>query len=88
MTTHGLPTAKEMTTALMESIRNLGGRASVKELEHEVSKRLQLSAEQLAVPHDKSRTEFQYRLAWTRSYAKKAGLLVSTERNRWSLPNS
>ncbi|NDG65131.1 MAG: hypothetical protein EBY29_16970 [Planctomycetes bacterium] len=40
------------------------------------------------MPHDRSRTEFQYRLAWSRSYAKKDGLLVSNRRNHWMLPQS
>jgi restriction system protein len=75
-----------MTESLLAVLAELGGSASVREIEDAVAKNLNLSEVQLSLPHDKSRTEFQYRLAWTRSYAKKAGLLISPRRNFWSLP--
>lgn len=84
----GLPKAKEMTPVLLEALQDLGGTATVRELEDAVAKKLQLTTEQLAIIHDRSRSEYQYRLAWTRSYAKKAGLIVSTQRNHWSLPSA
>lgn len=88
MTSSNLPTAKGMTRSLLAVLAELGGSASVREIEAAVAKNLDLTVAQLSVPHDRSRTEFQYRLAWTRSYAKKAGLLTSPRRNFWSLPNS
>ncbi len=83
-----LPTAREMTVDLIAAIRELGGVATVREIENAVAQRLGLTSEQLAIPHDRSRSEYQYRLAWTRSYAKKEGLLISVRRNHWSLPTS
>jgi len=83
-----LPTARQMIPALTDALAALGGAATVKELEDSVARSLGLSAQQLAVPHDKSRTEFQYRFAWTRSYAKKQGLVTSPARNKWAIANS
>jgi len=85
MTMHDLPRAREMIAALVDALRELGGSAVVSDLEKAVARRLQLSPEQLGLPHDKSRSEFQYRLGWTRTYAKKDGLVVSSRRNHWSL---
>jgi len=85
---NNLPKAKEMMSVMVEAIRELGGTATVRQIEESVAKKLKLSTELLAIPHDKSRSEYQYRLAWTRSYAKKAGLVASHKRNHWSLPVS
>jgi restriction system protein len=83
-----LPTARQMIPALTEALVSLGGQASVRDLEQAVATQLGLTSEQLSITHDKSRTEFQYRLAWTRSYAKKQGLVNSPVRNMWELNNA
>ena len=80
-----LPTAREMIPTFMRVLEALGREANVRELEELVARELGLTTDQLALGHDVSRTEFQYRLAWSRSYAKKQGLVVSPKRNRWSL---
>lgn len=80
-----LPSAKEMITPLIQVLSSSNRDLSVKEIEESVSKLLKLSSEQLSIPHDKSRTEFQYRLAWTRSYAKKQGLVISPRKKIWGL---
>lgn len=81
-----LPTAREMIPVLLLVLADLGGSATVRDIESAVAGKLALTTEQLSITHDKSRSEFQYRLAWTRSYAKKDGQVVSTKRNHWSLP--
>lgn len=81
-----LPTAKEMIPLLVQALEQNGGRATVRQLEELVAKLLRLSPQQLAIGHDKSRSEFQYRLGWTRTYAKKQGLALSIARNQWALP--
>lgn len=83
-----LPTAREMVPVLLRVLVELGGSATVRDIESAVAAELALTAEQLSITHDKSRSEFQYRLAWTRSYAKKDGQVVSTKRNHWSLPKT
>ncbi len=84
-TKEDLPTARQMLPALLQALTDLGREGTVREIEGLVAQKLNLSADQLAVPHDKSRTEFQYRLAWTRTYAKRDGLATSRMRNRWEL---
>ncbi len=83
-----LPTARQMIPHFLASLRKIGREATVREVEEAVAMELGLTAGQLAIPHDDSRTEFQYRLAWSRSYAKKEGLAISHRRNRWELPAS
>lgn len=68
------------------AIRKLGGSAGIEEIEEEVANQLQLSEEVLATPHTKgTRSEFQYRLAWVRTYLKKVGAVENSERAVWSL---
>jgi len=80
-----LPTARQMVPELLTALKKLGGSGSVKEIESLVANQLGLSPEQLEVGHDKSRSEFQYRFAWSRTYAKRDGLVVSEKRNQWAL---
>ena len=80
-----LPSARQMVPALIEALAELGLEAAVRELEEIVARKLALTADQLGVVHDKSRSEFQYRFAWSRTYAKREGLVTSERRNRWEL---
>lgn len=46
-------------------------------------------SDQLAVPHGTgARTQFQYELAWVRTYLKRVGALDNSERGVWSLTES
>ena len=83
-----LPSAKEMIAPLIQVLSSSNREFGIKEIEESVSMLLNLSSEQLSIPHDKSRTEYQYRLAWTRSYAKKQGLAISPRKKIWVLPSS
>ncbi|HWA23819.1 MAG TPA: restriction endonuclease [Caulobacterales bacterium] len=68
------------------AIRDLGGSATIEEIEDGVAKALNLSDEILSLPHARgSRTEFQYRLAWVRTYLKKVGALENSEKAVWTL---
>lgn len=80
-----LPTARQMVPELLTALKKIGGSGSVKEIESLVADQLGLSPEQLEVRHDKSRSEFQYRFAWSRTYAKRDGLVKSERRNQWAL---
>ena len=47
---------------------------------------MQLSDEALSVPHgDTGQSEFQYKLAWVRTYLKKYGALANSERAVWTI---
>lgn len=57
-------------------------------MENEVAEIMQLSDDQLELLHNperSSQTEVGYRLAWTRTYLKKYGLLENSSRGVWGL---
>jgi len=76
-----LPTAVEMVPVLVEVLKSLGRECELRELETIVGAKLSLTSDQLAIPHDRSRTEFQYRLAWARTYAKRDNKIISPRRS-------
>lgn len=83
-----VPTYDEMMNPLLEALRNLGGSGAIEELANEVAEVMQLSDEQQEVLHNPEKggqTEFEYRLAWTRTYLKKYGLLENSSRGVWAL---
>ena len=83
-----VPTFDAMMNPLLQGLKNLGGSGTIKEIADEVSKIINLSDEQLEVIHNPEKggqTEFEYRLAWTRTYLKKYGLLENSSRGIWAL---
>ena len=81
-----VPKYDELMNPTLRALHNLGGSATINELVEEVAKILELSQETLEVPSKaKGMTQFEYRLAWTRTYLKKAGLLTNSERGVWAL---
>lgn len=83
-----VPTYDEMMNPLLEALRDLGGSGAIEELANEVAKVMHLSDEQLEILHNPDKggqTEFEYRLAWTRTYLKKYGLLENSSRGVWAL---
>lgn len=81
----GVPTYDEMFNPLLQAMRNLGGSASNAELEDEVTKILNLSEEEVNEIHRGNKTKFSYRLAWSRNYLKRYGLLENSSRGVWAL---
>jgi restriction system protein len=70
----------------VEALKSRGGSATIEELEEDVAERMRLTPEVLAVPHgDGPRTQFEYELAWVRTYLKKVGALENSERGVWRL---
>ncbi len=80
-----VPKYDELFNPLLQALRELGGSASVAELEDRVASLLQLSEEDVATLHKGNRTRFSYNLAWARTYLKKFGLLDNSSRGVWSL---
>lgn len=67
-------------------LRQLGGSGTIEEIEDGVAEYMKLSDELLAVPHGRgSRTQFQYELAWVRTYLKRVGAAENSERGVWAL---
>ena len=87
---HKVPTFDRMMNPLLSALKDLGGSGTIEEINSSTVEHLQLSDEQLEVLHNpdkSSRTEVEYRLAWTRTYLKKYGLLENSTRGVWALTN-
>ncbi|WP_339096654.1 restriction endonuclease [Deinococcus sp. VB142] len=82
-----VPKFDQMFNAVLDSLKKLGGSASIEELEELVARNLNLNDRDLAEIHKGNTTKFSYNLAWTRTYLKKAGLLDNSERGVWALTN-
>jgi len=83
-----IPTFDSMMNSLLEALRSLGGSGTIDEIDGKVAEIMNLSDEQIEVlqdPDKGSRTKFEYRLAWTRTYLKNYGLLENSSRGVWAL---
>ena len=73
---------------LIQALRELGGSGTIEEIAAKTAEIIGLTDEQLEVFHDPekgSQTEFEYGLAWTRTYLKKYGVLENSTRGVWAL---
>ncbi|MFN2125036.1 MAG: restriction endonuclease [Candidatus Promineifilaceae bacterium] len=82
-----IPTYDRMMNPLIQALNSLGGSGTIEELDDKVADILKLSDEQLEVMHNpkSGQTEVSYRLAWTRTYLKKYGILENSTRGVWAL---
>ncbi len=83
-----IPTFQNYMVPIVEALRELGGSASINELYEAVVSTMKLTEEQLAIVHDEDKgnlSEVGYRMAWARTYLKKAGYLTNSERGVWAL---
>ena len=83
-----VPTFDETMRPMIAALRRLGGSATITELYEAIVDEMKLTDEQLSVLHDPERgdqTEAGYRMAWARTYLKKAGFLSNSERGVWAL---
>lgn len=83
-----LPSYKMLMNPLIKALHRLGGSATIRELDEITSEIIGLSSEQCQVSHDpekSNQTEVEYRLAWTRTYLKKYGVLDNPSRGFWTL---
>ncbi|MCP5162094.1 MAG: restriction endonuclease [Hahellaceae bacterium] len=81
-------TFDQLMLPLMKALVNLGGSGSISEIYEAVVELEKFDEEALTVLHspDKSnQTEIGYRLAWARTYLKKAGYLENSSRGVWAL---
>lgn len=69
----------------LTALHNLGGSGSVPEIEDEVATVLKLKDEEINEIHRGNTTKFSYRLAWSRNYLKRFGLLENSSRGVWAL---
>jgi restriction system protein len=84
-----MPKMPEFMIPVIDALRDLGGSGSIEEIEAAVSSIMGLTDEQLQILHKpesgSGRTTVEYRLAWARSYLKKAGLIENSSRGVWAL---
>lgn len=72
------PTYDEMMNPTIQALKQLGGSGTIEEIYNEVPEILNLSDDQLNLRHNPARggqTEIEYRLAESRTYLKKYGVL-------------
>jgi restriction system protein len=74
-------------TPMIQALRALGGSGTIGEIRDKVAELMNLSDEQLLVPHapGRRRTKVEYRLAWTRTYLKQYGIIENSSRGVWAL---
>ena len=70
-----LPKFGEFFNPTLKALRDLGGSASIRELDEHVAQQLGLSEEEMLEGEVSGRPLFSYRMNWTRSYLKRYGLL-------------
>ncbi len=84
-----LPSFDKYFPPTVQSMKQRGGSATIEELEEDVAKIMKLAEPILAIPHKTGmRSQFQYELAWIRTYLKKAGLADNSARGVWSLTDA
>jgi restriction system protein len=75
-----------MLLPTIQALQMLGGSGTTAEIYDRVAQILNLPDEVLDIPHgNKSQSEVDYRLGWSRTYLKKYGLLQNSARGVWSL---
>lgn len=84
-----VPTFDELMNPLIKALKDLGGSGTIEEIDNKVIEVADLSDEQTEVLHKPEKgsgqTEVEYRLAWTRTYLKKYGILENSSRGVWAL---
>lgn len=82
-----LPTFDQLMIPTIKALKELGGSGSVEEINSRVYGIAKISDDILQIPHGSEGTtnEVDYRLAWSRTYLKKFGLLENSSRGVWAL---
>jgi hypothetical protein len=80
-----VPYFEDMIGPTFQVLKSLGGEGHIKEIDAKVAELLNLSDEDVQEIHRGNRTKLGYRLAWSRNYLKRAGLLSKAGRAYWRL---
>jgi len=85
-----LPSFDELIIPTVKALKKLGGSGSVEEINNSVYEIAKISDDILQIPHGEEGTmsEVDYRLAWSKTYLKKYGLLENSSRGIWALTKS
>jgi restriction system protein len=81
-----VPTFDSMLLPTIQALQILGGSGTTEEIYEKVVNVLNVPDQVLEILHGStSQSEVEYRLAWSRTYLKKYGLLQNSARGVWSL---
>lgn len=83
-----VPPYDQLMNPTLQALKALGGSGTIEEIYNKVTEIIGLTNQQLEVLHDPERggqTEVEYRLAWSRTYLKKYGILENSARGIWAL---
>jgi restriction system protein len=82
-----IPTYDQLMNPLIKALKLLGGSGTIDEINEKVFEIENIPQEIINIPHGKdgSRSEVEYRLAWTRTYLKSFGLLENSRRGVWAI---
>jgi len=81
-----VPKYEDIMWPTLKALEEIGGSASIHELNSHVAKLMQLSDEVLEIPHTSgSRSSFEYRSAWARTHLKFFGSVENSARGIWSI---
>lgn len=85
-----IPPYNELIIPTIRALKQLGGSGTIEEINETVYKVANLAEDALKVPHNNEglTTEVDYRLAWSRTYLKKYGLIENSARGVWALINA
>ncbi|MDP4164172.1 MAG: restriction endonuclease [Bacillota bacterium] len=88
--TDNLPTYYELMIPTIKSLKELGGSGTIEEINENVYRIAKISEDTLLIPHGENglNSEVDYRLAWSRTYLKKYGLIDNSARGVWALSNA
>ena len=83
-----IPTFDALMNPVVRALKSLGGSGTIEEINNKVIEIAGISDEQLEVLHNPEKggmSEIEYRLAWSRTYLKKYGVLENSSRGVWAL---
>ena len=80
-----LPSSKKLIWPVIQALKKISGPTQKSVIDTQLIEILGLSQDLIAIRHDNSRAEYQYRSAWALSYGKKAGYFENPARNQWAL---
>ena len=84
-----LPRREFFFKYVLKAINELGGSASIIEINSKVAEELNISDELLSKQYKKTnQTEFEYQMAWVRTMLKNQGLIDNSSRGVWVLKAS
>lgn len=82
-----IPTFDQLIVPTLRALKKLGGSGTIEEIDETVYEIADIPEDILKIPHNENGllSEVDYRLAWSRTYLKKFGLIDNSSRGIWSL---